>query len=750
VDLRSAPAALPAAAFCGGAALAADLAWLPVPLLAALLAAALAAGRRGRLLAWAAAGLLWCAVRVELPERRAERVRWDRPVEALAVVVSHPRRVDSGRGGWSVEARLRRLRQGREVAADGRVIRLDLPDGSPSPALGSPLRLQGYLGRSAGFANPPPIAPGPWRLRVKAAPLVAAAGEPGPLAALSAALRRRVEEAFDAAGRRTPGTLLARALLLGDTSEIPPAWKRGLRRSGLAHLLAVSGFNLSLLAGIVWLLCGGLDRRARLALVAAAVIGYVLLVGPLPAVLRAALMSLLLVAALLGERPPAASNALALAVLFLVAHSPRLVGDVGFQLTVAATAGLVLLTEPLAARWTALSPAVARPLAATAAAQLCTLPWALPAFHQVSLLSPLLNVLCVPWTAVALVAAFAWTALALAWPPLAAPLLPLLDLLAAPFAWLAAPPAALFAVLPVAVGPLGAWALAATGLALLWWPRRLALVLALAIVAGRCGASLRPAGPVEARLLDVGQGDAILLRDGRAAALVDGGGWSEGDLGGHVLLPALAELGVRRLAAVALTHPDRDHCRGLVEIADYLPVEELWTVPGWRDSDCARELLLRPGVRLRTLWAGETRRLGRWRLRALHPGAGERASGNDQSLVLLAEVFGRRLLLTGDVEATAERRLLARNPAALLCDVLKVAHHGSQTSSSSAFLAAARPRLALISAGRRNPYGHPAPEVLDRLERAGARVLRTDRDGQIVVRLLPDGRLRLALPGAPR
>jgi len=260
-------------------------------------------------------------------------------------------------------------------------------------------------------------------------------------------------------------------------------------------------------------------------------------------------------------------------------------------------------------------------------------------------------------------------------------------------------------------------------------------------------AGRRPAG-VEVVMLDVGQGDSILLRDGSQAVLVDGGGWRHGDLGGRVLLPALLGEGVDRLAAMVVTHPDRDHCGGLVDLASYLPVGEVWTADGFQAAPCVVELARsalsgRPAA-LRSLATGPPARssaaVGRWRLRVLHPAAEgglarrlrAAAGGNDHSLVVAATALGRRVLLTGDVEAAAERQVVRRwngAPELLRADVLKVAHHGSASSSTAAFLAAVQPRLALVSVGRHNPYHHPSPRVVDRFTRRGVRLLRSDRHG---------------------
>ena len=222
------------------------------------------------------------------------------------------------------------------------------------------------------------------------------------------------------------------------------------------------------------------------------------------------------------------------------------------------------------------------------------------------------------------------------------------------------------------------------------------------------------------------------------------------DLGGRVLLPALLGEGVHRLDALVMTHPDRDHCGGLVDIAAYLTVREVWSAPGWEPQGCAGRLLSLPGVRHRFLSRGQRLKLGRWRLAVLHPEPEGHRATNERSLVLLAAVHGRRALLTGDIERQSEHELADCCSPELRTDVLKVAHHGSRTSSTPTFLEAATPRLALISAGVRNVYHHPSPEVVTRLQEGGARVLRTDRSGEILLSFGADGKIRITTPGAPK
>jgi competence protein ComEC len=752
--------------------------WCPPALAVGLLGAGVAArGRWGLAVGGLALGLVTAAVRGsgELPGLDPGR-----PVVAVGRVADHWR-VD-GRER-TVRFRLARLRQGGGVERCAAVVWLVLPvEGEAAPP-GTRLRVRGYLRRSPGFANGIAVPPGPWRLRVKSPRLVEVEAAPAWLPALAARLRAVVERsvAAAAAGRAGPpgghGLALVKALVLADASEVPEPWRRGLRRSGLSHLLAVSGLHVGLVAGTVLLLAAPLPWRVRLLLGLTAVTGYLLLAGPRPALLRAALMGLLAGLALLGERAPSGPNALAVAVAALALDHPALVDDLGFRLTASATAGIVFVAPRLERAWRrdgdrrgggrrgerqerGLPPILARSLAATVGAQLVSLPVAAPAFHLVSLTAPLTNLVAVPWTALTLAVGLAWTALATLSPSAAALGLPALDLLAAPFGWPAmGPPVAwgtVAAVAPVAFSA----ALAAALLA--WAPRplrRLPLLLAVAVMlpAWRWGGGGPRSHPgAELVVLDVGQGDAILLRDGPEAVLVDGGGWPAGDLGGRVLVPALVHEGVPGLRAAILTHADRDHCGGLVDLASYLPIGEVWlSAAEPAEGGCAAELLAaavgqRAGVR--RLRPGDRAAIGRWRLTVLHPAVGS-AGGrdNDLSVVLLATALGRRVLLTGDLEAAGEARLVSRWGSAVRADVLKVGHHGSKGASGPSFLAAVRPRLALVSAGSGNPYGHPAPAVLDRFAARRVRVLRTDRDGLLHVALDPatgeSRTLRIAVGG---
>lgn len=838
MDTRSAPLLPPALAFVSGTALSFHLSHLSLPLLVSLLVVSLLRGSRASVrtpasraldtaLPWVTAlalGLLWTAVREDLPRVTDPGWSADRPVTATLSTSGPWRRTEHG--GWTGRVEIERLRQrsvdGLRVEPTRLAAVLSLPgsrDGEPPPIPGSRLRVRGYLRRSSGVLNGGPQVPGPWRLSTPSRRFVEVEDEAGAVARLSQALRARLERAL-AATDTSPGAALARALVLGDPSRLAPEVARGLRRSGLGHLLALSGLHLGLMAGLAWT-AGAILRlraRGRLAGVLVVVGLYLLIAGPRPSLLRAAALVVVGVAALALERPPSPTNAFALALLLLVTHRPALVGDLGFQLTMAATGGILILapwwagdrvaTEPPVRREregpgrravATLARSLKRSLRVTLAAQVATLPWAGPAFHGISPLAPWLNLVAVPWTGLVLAASCLWLGLGCALPALAERLRPALDLLATPLSWPARAPASPWWFLPLELSAPEAGALAVGLVALLGlparWRRRRSRRLLLTVAAVTLGAAAWCAGwsaggravpagadptvgPPRLVMLDVGQGDAVLVQDGRRAVLVDGGGFPGGPdhgggIGSRVLLPALLRLGVRRLDAVVLTHPDRDHCGGLVELASWLPVEEVWAAPGWEGVPCADALFATPGAVRREVSAGGRGRVGRWRWWVLHPELGSRRAGNASSLVLALEVTGgsgagtqtpARVLLTGDLDATGEAALLRRfrgpSRRRLRARVLKVAHHGSRSSSTLPFLAAVLGRrvsgadpagspgaapLALVSAGRRNPYGHPASEVLKRLGKWRARVLRTDLHGRVEL-VFPSPAAPVAVP----
>jgi competence protein ComEC len=522
---------------------------------------------------------------------------------------------------------------------------------------------------------------------------------------------------------------------------VPAHWREGFRRVGVSHLLAVSGLHVGMVAGLVVVLGVRVPRTVRLLAMLTACGAYALLVGPRPSLLRAVLMVALGATALLLRRPPQPLNALGAAVLILLADDPSWLGELGFQLSVAATAGILLLA-PIFNRWLEALPLrppslVAAALSVTVAAQLATLPWSLAAFHRLCPMAPVVNLVAIPWAALSLSTSLLWAAARLASPPLTPLLESALDLLAMPCEWVAGlPPSAWWSVPVVVPWPL---AVVAAGLLisavlrpgpLAWWLPRVAM--AGLLMAWGPGVPRHPG--VEVVFFDVGQGDGILLRDGREALLMDAGGWAGPGFGARVMLPALAGLGVRRLTALGVSHPHRDHCGGIADLARELPTREVWVADRLEGSACGEELAAVPGLTWRVLAVGEELSLGRWHLQVLGPLAGAGASPNDRSLVLRAEALGRSVLLTGDTEARGERLLVRRWGERLAVDLLKVGHHGSRTSTTAELLALSSPRVAVLSAGRNNRHNHPSPQVVAALHRRRVLLLRTDRDGMVRAR----------------
>jgi competence protein ComEC len=668
------------------------------------------------------------------------------PAELIGRLVGHP-------DGHGEERRLllqvESVRQGRQIRRWRQEVLVFPAFATESRddafVWGRRLRLRGTLRLGSPPLNLGEPWPAGWRLTVKSHHFVEPMG-PAPSLGLAAVwLRRQAELKLERWTGSTETGGLLRCLLLGDRSQLPKRWLRVLTALGMVHVLSISGLHVSLVAALSYLILSMLGVRRRWLLLTAsslAVLGFIAIVGPQPAALRAGAMFLLALGALGLVRPPQLLNSLALAAAGMVALEPNLLEDIGFRLSVAATFGLVGLGPLLAQEFSRrrFLPASWRlPLAASIGAEMASGPLIWPLTAVLHPLAFVLNLALAPWLGLQLLVSGLWLS---APDPLARPLGILLEALTWPLDWLAAWTASRWLVLPWSVGTLAAFGPpAAVALAVCGGSRgRMSLLLAasLMIVPG-----LPPAAPPEIVFVDVGQGDAIVVRDGREAILIDGGGWRRGDIGARVLLPTLAHLGVTQLRAVAPTHDDLDHCGGLVDLGAYWRADNLWLPASAAVeskkvvSSCLRELAdLYPDHR--PLGRGGKMRLGAWELEALWPTPGADGSANEHSLVLVGRLGGRRYLLTGDIDARTERALLAMEPRSLDTDLLKVAHHGSKSSTSAAFLRAATPRVAVVSVGKGNGFGHPHESVVERLEsRPGLWLLRTDRGGMVRIRTLP-------------
>jgi len=566
------------------------------------------------------------------------------------------------------------------------------------------------------------------------------------IAAVAARLRQRARVAL--ARFVLPGTEegLVRAMTLGDRTGIDDATADAFRAAGTYHVLALSGAQVALVAA---LLVGGLRALgagpATQALVAMATVSfYALLVGGDVPIVRAALMAGAVLVGRALELEADAANLLGLAALLLLAHRPSNVTDVGFQLSFAATLGILLLTPPLVAGLKHLPLRIELVVAASVAAQAVLLPLLAGHFHRTTPAAIVLNLLAVPLSSAVLLAGLAVLGAAEVAPALA----PWLG----DVAWIAAHAlrrssdlAGLAAGLDARVPPLSLLALAAwlAGLARLRQGRR-AMGLAL-LVTAQVLPVLEADPPGDGRLhlsvLDVGQGDALVVRSPRGrTCVIDAGGSPRGrlDTGERVVGPFLWTQGVRRIETIVVSHAHPDHVGGVPFLLRAFGVGAVWEGPAPRHDGSYRSLddkLARAHVERRSVARGMHDDWDGVDLAVLgpHPVRAPWSVRNGDSVVLALRLGEVRFLLTGDADASAEKELVRSAGEGLAVTVVKVPHHGSGGSSSAAFVRATRPRIAVVSVGGRNPFGHPHPDILARYRETGALVYRTDRDGAVTV-----------------
>ncbi len=589
----------------------------------------------------------------------------------------------------------------------------------------------------------------------------------------AAAGRARARDALRRAAGPDGGDAAAigTAVLVGDRAGLDVELQQQLQRAGTYHVIAISGGNIALFSAVVLAVTRVLMRRRRGGLMVAGLVllAYAAVVGGGASVLRATGMALVGIAAQVLDQRGAAMNVLALTAGVLVAADPLLALDVGFWLTTAATAGIMLGLPPQRAGESRLRSWTRALFLTSVWAELALLPIVAAVFQQVTVAGVALSAVAIPGMAVAQMAS-AGAVMADVLAPATLPLFGAALRLGAalvtgsarmvetvPWAAWRVPPPGLAAVV-IYYGVLAAWLWARhpsrATLAAAWVRRVTVVALPAAVVwVAAAPLSLLPWAPGDLRVtaLDVGQGEALLVQfpNGRRL-LVDAGGVSADgrDLGERVVGPALRARGIRRLDYLLVTHADADHIGGAAAIVREFGPGEVWTgIPVDGDAATARlrQAADASGAAWRRVEAGDRLAIGDVDLRVLHPGPADwdrQRVRNDDSVTLALAIGGVRLVLTGDIGAAVEPGVGAAAIDAAgghpPLTVLKVAHHGSGGGSSAPFLAATRPAVALVSAGAGNPFGHPAPAVLDRLAAAGAEVWRTDRDGEITVRT--DGR----------
>jgi competence protein ComEC len=620
--------------------------------------------------------------------------------------------------------------------------------------LGSLIRVTGRLGRSAG----PDLA---GVLSTGREPLVLS--RPGKIFEGAARVRAGIRESV--AGAAPDARALVPALVVGDDRSMSEEVVRDFRTCGLTHLSAVSGTNLTLVVGFLLILArwSGVRARALVWVGVLGVVGFVLLARPEPSVLRAAAMGSVALLGLGSRGPGQGVRALGVALLLLLLLDPWLAVSVGFTLSVLATGGILLLAPPIRdalccwlPRW------CAEALAVPFSAQLACTPVVAAISGQVSLVAVVANLLVAVAVAPATVLGLLGGVLMLVLPPLGSACGWAAGLCAS---WIIAVATRLARLPTAALGwSPGAWAigllvLVCLALALLAprllrrpaWSGVLSVLLLVIMVRPLPSPGWPPRGWVLVAC-DVGQGDGLVLRAGVATAVVVDAGPDP-----ETMERCLDRLGVRRVPVVVLTHFHADHIDGLPALLADQRVGEL-EVTGTEDpaygADRVRRWAAAARVPVRVPTYGEVRRVGAVTWQVLGPvlervtrDHGEEGSvANNASLVLLVETRGVRILLGGDMEPEAQQRVERALPR-LRADVLKVPHHGSRYQDPG-LLGRLGARLAVVSVGRDNDYGHPAAATLRLLRDAGMAVRRTDEDGDVAV-TVRDGDLGVRVRGAP-
>jgi competence protein ComEC len=609
---------------------------------------------------------------------------------------------------------------------------------------------------------------------IKSALVVAVRAPAGPIDELAADVRAHVRDALEAwvAPHSPVSAAVAAAVLIGDRTGLPDETRDALQSAGTYHVIAISGGNIAIVAAGACGLLALVGMRGRIGALMTIVvlIAFVLVVTAGPSVWRATLMAAAYFAARVVDHRTPVWQAMAVAAAIVLVFDPLELADPGFLLTFGATGALVegarrgarLLPASLQRQTGPTSAGMVSWVVATVigslAVEAALLPVSALAFSRVTSAGLILNLIAVPAMGVVQIATMI-VALCSATPTLAygagwiahvaaRVLVSSADLVtAAP--WLAArvpPPGSWLVVvyygaLLGAVAAPGRWRIA-SGFVF--------LVSLVAIVTGADVTALaRGRGPLPSLRLtvfDVGQGESMLLETGAQTLLIDSGGAPFGggvDIGRRVLAPALWARGLRSLDALLVTHGDPDHQDGAIAVArDFRPrqIFEGIRLPRHAPTQALLNVATRLRIPVAPLGAGLVMWQGDVQLRVLHPPPPdwERVRvRNDDSVVIEAVSGDVAILLTGDISAEVERAIAPHlTPSRIR--ILKVAHHGSRTSSSAALLEAWRPQIAVISCGRGNRFGHPATEVLRRLDAIGATVFRTDVDGQVAIET--DGR----------
>jgi len=734
----------------------------------------------------AAAGFLYAVTRADARLADALPPQWEgRDIVVQGIVDDLPQAGERGvRFAFAVE----------RTETDGAVVpsRLSLAWYAPLPGAGDPeapvpqvhagerWRLAVRLKRPHGYVNPAGFDLEAWllehNLRGTGAVTAGAANEridafAGRFDDYVQRARERIRARILAALPGAPYAGVLVALAIGDQRAIPETQWQVFNRTGVSHLISISGLHVTAFATLAgglaylalrracWLTSRVPARKLAVAVGGALAVVYVLLAGAeVPAVRTLAMLVVAALGLWIG-RPGTASCVWLWSLVAVLLLDPWAGFAPGFWLSFGAV-GLLLYAgsgrlEEAPARHA--RERVARALREAARTQwaitLGLVPGTLALFQQVSLVSALANAFAIP-AVTFLIVPLALAGLVIPWNGIWQIAHALLSVLMHALEALATLPSAAWA----SHAPLP-WTLPIALAGVLWWlaprgvpgrPLGLVLILPLLLVTP----ARPPPGAARMVALDIGQGLAVLVETHAHALLYDTGPRlnESSDAGGRLIVPVLRAAGIRALDALVVSHQDLDHSGGALSVLAVVPARTVWSSLGLDHPIVAR------AAQQGTAWrcaAGQSWTWDGVRFDVLHPPIGQYAEAdvktNDRSCVLRVEAGGRVALLTGDIEARSEALMLradaaagrpAGAPSALHADVLIVPHHGSRTSSTPAFVAAVDPQIAIVDAGYRNRFNHPRADVVERYTRRGIQVVRTDLDGAITVDLAADQPLR--------
>ena len=580
----------------------------------------------------------------------------------------------------------------------------------------------------------------------------------GAISSVRLAWQEKIEKFF----ANADGTALTQegavfeALLLGERGRLSPATTAALQRSGLYHIIAISGAHIAVIAFLLFsaLSLVRLPKRLAYAALILVLALYAILVEGRASVFRAVIMTIVFLAGKLLWKNSRVLNTISFSAGLLLAVNPFYLFDMGFQLTFAATLSIILFYPKVIRLLPRLPLKIGELFALSVTAQLGVMPFLARSFHRVTFSGLLLNFLAIPLTGLLMALGFVFLGAALVSPFAARLMVPALAFFVRAFLWttgLADPLPFLSYRIPTPhlLTVIGYFVFL---LLSLLRPRfkgqrlvSLGVFIVFAAVLVTYPFPPRSSRGLELTFLDVGQGDSILVEfPGRKKMLIDGGGVADDslDIGELVVSRYLWDLGVKKLDVLVLTHGHPDHLNGLKSVARNFQIGEFWEAVRPPAGNPAYEELMRnlePSADRHTVGRGFSHREGKVLVEALHPEPGApslKDIANDQSLVLKIAMGTQSFLLPADIGAGAEAELI-KGEADLRARVLKSPHHGSRTSSSPAFLDAVRPEFVVVTAGRGNFYGLPHPDIIARYLERGARVLRTDEEG--AVRFATDG-----------